>query len=44
VGVPLPLTVATVAVKVTESPYVDGFSDESRVVLVAGLLTVNPFV
>ena len=40
----VPLTLVTVAVKVTESPYVDGFSDESRVVVVAGLLIVNAFV
>ena len=40
----VPLTLVTVAVKVTESPYVDGLSDESRVVVVTGLLTVKPFV
>ena len=39
----VPPALVTVAVKVTLSPYADGFSDEPRVVVVAGLLTVKPF-
>ena len=41
VGVPAPgLTALTVAVKVTDSPNTEGFTDELTEVLVAALLTV----
>ena len=35
----VPLALVTVAVKVTEAPYTDGFRDEETVVVVAGLFT-----
>lgn len=40
----VPETLVTVAPKVTDAPNVDGFSDEVRAVVVAGLFTVNAFV
>jgi len=40
VTVPVAVEGVTVAVNVTEEPYVDGFADEATVVVVVALLTV----